>query len=88
MDSGGLWAAQGVRRGGEGRAACCTDTAPDTSAVGPTQGAHWRLFLGEEEEEEEEEVEETSSWFLIFSCSWPRSSTTAAVALMLCWFSW
>ena len=43
-----------------------------------------RSLSSKEEEEEEEEEEDSKKLFL----SWPRSSSTAAVAHSLCWFSW
>ena len=55
--------------------------------MGPASRAHWRLFPVEEEKEEEEEEEADASYILSLS-SRPCSSSTAAVAWLLCWFSW
>ena len=46
------------------------------------------LFLCRAEEEEEEEEEEVDASDLLPLLLWPRSSSTAAVAHFLCWFSW
>ena len=68
----------------EEEAARCPDPAPDADAVGPALRAHWRLFPVEEEKEEEE----ADASYLLSLSSRPLSSSTAAVAWLLCWFSW